>query len=124
MNNIPTLASRLNGLSIANVAASSHSYSLNRQRCALRRSPAWPAGGARRSTRAPRARRWPPPSQPHASGPSSCGRPPVQSVRRPLPHLVAYGRKTVSGKTVSNSVFCRGLRENTMRSPERPGNGA
>src|ERR1700730_9453090 len=25
-------------------------------------SPAWPAGGARRSTRAPRARRWPPPS--------------------------------------------------------------
>src|SRR2546425_12137547 len=25
------------------------------------------------------------------SGPSSCGRPPVQSVRRPLPHLVAYG---------------------------------
>jgi hypothetical protein len=29
---------------------------------AVRRSPAWPAGGARRSTRAPRARRWPPPS--------------------------------------------------------------
>ena len=26
VNNIPTLASRLNGLSIANVAASSHSY--------------------------------------------------------------------------------------------------
>src|SRR5689334_25367750 len=30
-------------------------------------------------------------AQPHASGPSSCPRPPVQSVRRPLPHLVAYG---------------------------------
>ena len=28
----------------------------------VRRAPAWPAGGARRSTRAPRARRWPPPS--------------------------------------------------------------
>ena len=28
----------------------------------IRRSPAWPAGGARRSTRAPRARRCPPPS--------------------------------------------------------------
>ena len=36
VNNIPTLASRLNGLSIANVAASS----LNRRRCAVRRSPA------------------------------------------------------------------------------------
>jgi hypothetical protein len=32
VNNIPTLASRLNGLSIANVAASSHSYDLNRRR--------------------------------------------------------------------------------------------
>src|SRR6266853_6318804 len=30
-------------------------------------------------------------AQPHASGPSSCGRPPVQSVRRALRHLVAYG---------------------------------
>src|SRR5258707_1876598 len=30
-------------------------------------------------------------AQPHASGPSSRGRPPVQSVRRPLLHLVAYG---------------------------------
>src|SRR6266852_6298048 len=30
-------------------------------------------------------------AQPHASGPSSCGRPPVQSVRRPLRHLVACG---------------------------------
>jgi len=39
VNNIPTLASRLNGLSIANVAASSHSYDLNRRRCAVRRSP-------------------------------------------------------------------------------------
>src|SRR2546421_4990566 len=29
---------------------------------AVRRSPAWPAGGARRSTTAPTARRWPPPS--------------------------------------------------------------
>src|SRR2546426_553995 len=36
VNNIPTLASRLNGLSIANVAASSHSYDLNRRRCAVR----------------------------------------------------------------------------------------
>jgi hypothetical protein len=61
VNNIPTLASRLNGLSIANVA-SSHSYDLNSRRCAVRRSPAWPAGGARRSTRAPRTLRWPPPS--------------------------------------------------------------
>ena len=42
MNNIPTLASRLNGLSIANVAASSHSYDLNSRRWAVRRSPAWP----------------------------------------------------------------------------------
>jgi hypothetical protein len=32
-------------------------------------------------------------------------RPPVQSVRRPRPHLVAYGRKTVPGKTESNTVF-------------------
>src|SRR5262245_44084682 len=32
VNNIPTLASRLNGLSIANVAASSHSYDLNSRR--------------------------------------------------------------------------------------------
>jgi len=40
VNNIPTLASRLNGLSIANVAASSHSYDLNSRRCAVRRSPA------------------------------------------------------------------------------------
>src|SRR4030095_15682472 len=31
-NNIPTLASRLNGLSIANVAASSHSYDFNSRR--------------------------------------------------------------------------------------------
>ena len=30
-------------------------------------------------------------AQLHASGPSSRGRPPVQSVRRPPPHLVAYG---------------------------------
>ena len=28
---------------------------------------------------------------PHASGPWSCGRPPVQPVRRPLSHLAAYG---------------------------------
>jgi len=28
---------------------------------------------------------------PHASGSWSCGRPPVQSARRPLPHLAAYG---------------------------------
>src|SRR2546427_9397638 len=55
VNNIPTLASRLNGLSIANVAASSHSYDFNSRRCAVRRSPALPAGGARRSTRTPRA---------------------------------------------------------------------
>jgi hypothetical protein len=48
VNNIPTLGSRLNGPSIANVAASSHSYDLNRRRGAVRRSPAWPAGGARR----------------------------------------------------------------------------
>jgi len=41
------------GLSIANVAASSHSCDLNRRRCAVRRSPARPAGGAGRSTRAP-----------------------------------------------------------------------
>jgi uncharacterized protein DUF3892 len=34
VNNIPTLASRLNGLSIANVAASSHSYDLNSRQCA------------------------------------------------------------------------------------------
>jgi hypothetical protein len=34
VNNIPTLASRLNGLSIANVAASSYSYDLNSWRCA------------------------------------------------------------------------------------------
>src|SRR5216684_5063259 len=37
VNKIPTLASRLNGISIAN-AASSHSYDLNRRRCAVRRS--------------------------------------------------------------------------------------
>src|SRR5437016_5360679 len=37
VNNIPTLASRLNGLSIANVAASSHSYDLNSRRCAVKR---------------------------------------------------------------------------------------
>src|SRR5439155_861413 len=57
------------------------------------------AGGARRSIRAPRARRWPPPG-PTPPGhrrpvgvvrPASCGRPPVQSAGRPLPHLVAYG---------------------------------
>jgi hypothetical protein len=29
-------------------------------------------------------------TQRHASGPSSCGRPPLHSVRRPLLHLVAY----------------------------------
>jgi endoglucanase len=46
VNNIPTLASRLNGLSIAYVAASSHSYDFNSRRCAARRSPAWPAAGA------------------------------------------------------------------------------
>jgi hypothetical protein len=45
-------SSRLNGLSIANVA-SSHSYDLDRRRCAVRRSLAWSTGGARRSTRAP-----------------------------------------------------------------------
>src|SRR5207244_493723 len=33
VNNIPTLASRLNGLSIANVVASSHSYDFNSRRC-------------------------------------------------------------------------------------------
>jgi len=43
VNNIPTLASRLNGLSIANVVASSHSDDLNRRRCAIRRSPGEPA---------------------------------------------------------------------------------
>jgi len=32
VSNIPTLASRLNGLSIANVVASSHSYDLNSRR--------------------------------------------------------------------------------------------
>src|SRR5713226_1100292 len=37
VNNIPTLASRLKGLSIANVAASSHSYDLNSRRCAGKR---------------------------------------------------------------------------------------
>jgi hypothetical protein len=89
VNNIPTLPSRLNGFSIADVAASSQSYDLNRRRCAVRRSPARPAGGARRNESpqsTPVAA-----AQPHTSGPSSCGRPPVQSVRRPLPHLVAYG---------------------------------
>src|SRR6266851_2044968 len=74
---------------IANVA-SSRSYDLNSRRCAVRRSPAWPAGGARRSTRAPQSTPVAA-AQPHASGPSSCGRPPVQSVRRPLRHLVACG---------------------------------
>jgi hypothetical protein len=49
----PTLASRLNGLGIA-------SYDLNRRRRAVRRSPEWPAGGARRSTKVPRARWWRP----------------------------------------------------------------
>jgi hypothetical protein len=34
-NNVATLASRLNGLSIANVAASSRSHSFNRQLCAV-----------------------------------------------------------------------------------------
>src|ERR1700730_11087278 len=33
VDNISTLAPRLNGLSIANVAASSHSYDINSQRC-------------------------------------------------------------------------------------------
>lgn len=37
VNNIPTLASGLNGLSIANVAASSHSYDLNSRRSAGKR---------------------------------------------------------------------------------------
>ncbi len=36
--------------------------SANGSHRAVRRPPARPAGGARRSTRAPRARRWPPPS--------------------------------------------------------------
>jgi hypothetical protein len=53
VNNIPTLASRLNGLSIANVAASSHSYDLNSQRSAVRRSLAWPPGGARKKYESP-----------------------------------------------------------------------
>ena len=53
-------ATLLNGLSVAN--ASSHSSGLNRRRCAVRRLPAWPAAGARRSTRGRKARRWPPPS--------------------------------------------------------------
>jgi hypothetical protein len=30
-------------------------------------------------------------AQPYASRPSSCGRPPVQTARRPLLHLAAYG---------------------------------
>jgi hypothetical protein len=63
-------------------AASSHSYDLNSRRCAVRHSPAVPAGGARRSTESPSLQ---------ASGPSSCDWPPVQSARRPLRHLVAYG---------------------------------
>jgi hypothetical protein len=63
VNNIPTLASRLNGLSITDVAASSHSYDLNRRRYAVRRSPAWPAGRRQKKYESsPRARRWPPPS--------------------------------------------------------------
>jgi hypothetical protein len=33
-------------------------------------------------------------AQPHASGPSSCGRPPVHSVPRPPRQLVAYGSTT------------------------------
>jgi len=34
-------------------AASSHSYDLNSRQCAVRRSPAWPAGGARRGREPP-----------------------------------------------------------------------
>ena len=79
---IPTLAPRLNGPSIANVAASSHSYDLNRRRCAVTRSPAWPAGGARRSTRAPRARRWPPPSPTPPGHRRAAGRPFSRCVAR------------------------------------------
>lgn len=71
VNNVPTLASRLNGLSIANVAASSHSYDLNHRRGAVTRSLAWPLGGARRSTRDPRARRWPTPSDAASLGKGS-----------------------------------------------------
>jgi len=66
-----------------------HSYELNSRRCAVRRSPAWAAGGARRSTRASEHagdRRPAPPGQRRAAGP------PIQPVLRPLRHLVAYGR--------------------------------
>jgi hypothetical protein len=42
-------------------AASSHFNDLNSRQCAVRRSPAWPAGGARRG-REPWARRWPRPA--------------------------------------------------------------
>src|SRR5258708_6328199 len=62
VNSIPTLVYRLTGLSIANVGASSHSYDFKSRRCRVRCPPAWPAGGARRRMRAPRARRCPPQS--------------------------------------------------------------
>ena len=42
-------------------------------------------------------------AQPHASGPSSRGRPLAQSVRRPLPHLVAYGNGSTNPLHTTNS---------------------
>ncbi len=63
VNTIPTLASRLNGLSIANVAASSHSYDFNSRRCAVACRRRQKKYESPQSTPAAAA-------QPHASGPS------------------------------------------------------
>ena len=86
VDNIPAPAPRLNGLSVAN-AASSQSYDLNSPSARRWTGRGTGGSGTRRRGLRQRQKKYESPqstpvaaAQPHASGPSSCGRAPVQSV--------------------------------------------